>query len=93
MDNVITRETDFFADMISKIKTMETEIDRMQAGNVTCAPQWLTTEAVMEKLCISKRTLQTYRDEGILPYSVVIGKFFYSRKAIDDLMHKNYVKH
>ena len=91
-NNVITRETDFFADMISKIKTMETEIERMQSGNLTCAPKWLTSETVIKKLGISRRTLQTYRDKGILPYSVVIGKFFYNSKDIDDLMRDNYVK-
>ena len=29
-------------------------------------PQWLIGEQVMKMLCISKRTLQTYRDTGIL---------------------------
>jgi len=92
MDNVITRETEFFADMISKIKTMETEIDMMQAGNLTCTPKWLTGETVMKKLGVSKRTLQNYRDNGVLPYSVVIGKFFYSSRDIEELMRENYVK-
>ena len=92
MDNVITRETEFFAEMISKIKTMETEIDMMKAGNLTCTPKWLTSETVMKKLGISKRTLQNYRDNGVLPYSVVIGKFFYSSRDIEELMRDNYVK-
>jgi DNA-binding transcriptional MerR regulator len=48
-------------------------------------------EAVMKKLGISKRTLQNYRDRGILPYSVVGGKFFYSIRDIEDLMANNYV--
>ena len=78
--------------MISKIKTMETEIDMMKEGELTCTPKWMNGETVMKKLGISKRTLQTYRDNGVLPYSVVIGKFFYSSKDIDDLMRDNYVK-
>jgi len=41
MDNVITRETALFAEMISNIKKMEIEIDMMQAGNLTCIPKWL----------------------------------------------------
>ena len=91
MDNVITRESEFFTEMISRIKTMETEIEMMQKGNLSCTGKWINGEAVMKQLGISKRTLQNYRDNGILPYSVVGGKFFYSIRDMEELMAKNYV--
>jgi hypothetical protein len=91
MENVITRESAIFTDLISKIKTMETEIDTMQEGNLSCVNKWMNGEAVMKKLGVSKRTLQNYRDNGTLPYSTVGGKFYYSFRDIEDLMANNYV--
>ena len=91
MDNVITRETPLFNDLISKIMAMETQIEAMKEGNLTCTAKWLNGDAVMRKLGISRRTLQKYRDNRILPYSVVGGKFFYCIKDIEDLMKDNYV--
>jgi len=34
---------------------------------------------------------QIYRDNRIIPYSVVGGKFCYSVREIEELMKKNYV--
>ena len=91
MDNVITRETPLFSELISKIKAMETQIEAMKEGNLSCTDKWLSGDAVMRKLGVSRRTLQNYRDSRILPYSVVGGKFYYSVRDIEDLMKDNYV--
>ena len=91
MDNVITRETPLFTDLMFKIKAMENEIEAMKEGNLSCSEKWLNGDAVMRKLGVSRRTLQTYRDNRILPYSVVGGKFYYSVREIEELMKKNYV--
>jgi hypothetical protein len=91
MDNVITRETPLFSELISKIKAMETQIEAMKEGNLSCTDKWLSGDAVMRKLGVSRRTLQNYRDNRILPYSVVGGKFYYSVRDIEDLMKDNYV--
>ena len=91
MNNVITRETPLFSELISKIKAMETQIEAMKEGNLSCTDKWLSGDAVMRKLGVSRRTLQNYRDSRILPYSVVGGKFYYSVRDIEDLMKDNYV--
>ena len=91
MDNVITRETPIFTELISKIKAIENEIDAMKEVNLSSTIKWLNGDAVMRKLGISRRTLQTYRDNRIIPYSVVGGKFYYSIRDIEELMKKNYV--
>ena len=91
MDNVITRETPIINELISKVKTMECQIEAMKEGNLSCTAKWLNGDAVMRKLGISRRTLQSYRDNRILPYSVLGGKFYYSIRDIEDLMKNNYV--
>jgi DNA-binding transcriptional MerR regulator len=63
----------------------------MLESNLSCDKKWVNSEAVMRKLGISKRTLQNYRDSGLLPHSIVGGKFFYSIRDIDDLMANHYV--
>jgi DNA-binding transcriptional MerR regulator len=63
----------------------------MKEGGLSCSAKWLNSDEVMQKLDISRRTLQTYRDNRILPYSVVGGKFYYSVRDIEDLMRDNYV--
>ena len=44
---------------------------------------WLDNQDVMQTLHISKRTLQTFRDNGTLPYSKVGGTFYYKVSDIE----------
>ena len=51
---------------------------------------WIDGQDVMQSLHISKRTLQTLRDNGTLPYSRVNGKFFYKLSDIEKMLEANY---
>jgi len=90
MKNLITRESDIFTELISKIKSMEIKIEMIQEANLFSAGKWTNGDDVLKKLGISRRTLQNYRDNGILPYSTVVGKFYYSMRDIENMMMKNY---
>ncbi len=48
--------------------------------------EWMTSVEVMQLLKISKRSLQNYRDRGIISYERLRGKFLYNRKKIDDYL-------
>lgn len=37
----------------------------------------LTTEDVMNLMKVSRRSLQTWRDEGLIEFSTIKGKFYY----------------
>ena len=91
MENVITRKSVIFTEILTKIEKMETEVVQMKDANLSCVAKWLNGEAVMKKLGISKRTLQNYRDSGTLPYSAVGGKFYYNIGDIERLMTENYI--
>ena len=43
-------------------------------------------------LMISKRTLQTYRDRGILPFSQISRKIYYKASDIDEYLDRHYIK-
>ena len=49
----------------------------------------LTTEDVMNLLKVSRRSLQTWRDEGLIEFSTIKGKFYYRLSAINSLLTKN----
>jgi DNA-binding transcriptional MerR regulator len=50
--------------------------------------KWLDNQDVCLILNISKRTLQTYRDNGTLPYSQVNHKIYYKPNDIEKVMCK-----
>ena len=54
---------------------------------------WLDNQDVMQTLHISTRTLQTFRDNGTLPFSKVGGTFYYKVSDIEEVLHSNYYNH
>ena len=54
--------------------------------------KWLSSEEVCHLLLISKRTLQTYRDRGILPFAQVGRKIYYKASDIDEYLDRHYIK-
>ena len=51
---------------------------------------WISGHDVIKSLNISLRTLQSWRDSGLLPYSRINGKFFYKVFDLEKLMEENY---
>lgn len=52
---------------------------------------YLSSEDVCELLHISKRTLQQYRDDHVLPYIQIGGKIIYKESDILNLLEQNYI--
>ena len=52
---------------------------------------FLTGKEVCEWLYISPRTLQDYRDKGIIPYTQIAGKILYRLSDINRLLQENYI--
>ena len=46
----------------------------------------LGTEDVMAMLKVSRRCLQTWRDEGLIAFSAVKGKFYYRLSAVNQML-------
>jgi len=64
----------------------------VQRVNQICRPQnkrlekWLDNQEVCMMLNISKRTLQTYRDNGTLPYSQINHKMYYKPEDVERVL-------
>lgn len=52
--------------------------------------KWLDNQDVCNILGISKRTLQTYRDKGLLPFSRIKNKLFYRPEDVERLLQSSY---
>ena len=51
---------------------------------------WLDSQDVMQKLHVSVRTLQSWRTNGLLPYSRINNKIYYRKSDILALLNKFY---
>lgn len=54
--------------------------------------RYLTDKELSEFLKLSRRTLQEYRKQGILPYIILCGKTLYPESEIQALLTGNYRK-
>lgn len=65
-----------------------------KAENITCnigdksLKKWLDNQEVCQLLGISKRTLQTYRDNGTLPYTQINHKIYYRPQDVVQTIEK-----
>jgi MerR family transcriptional regulator, repressor of the yfmOP operon len=64
----------------------------MQNNIDTNFNKWLNSEEVCHLLMISKRTLQSYRDRGILPFAQIGRKIYYKASDIDEYLDAHYIK-
>ena len=51
---------------------------------------FLTGKEVCERLYISPRTLQDYRDKGIIPYTQFAGKILYKVSDLERMLKNSY---
>lgn len=97
---VITIETTAFSKLLENIEDLTKSINRSSIAKPVNNRQkeekkqdeWLTTEEACEFLKVSKRTLQKYRDELIIPYSQIQRKVFFKHSDLKALLENNYIK-
>lgn len=87
----MTELFDLLLKISQEIKTIKTYIEffrktRLEKFNEA----WIDGQDVMQVLYISKRTLQSLRDSGSLPYSRLNGKFYYKLSDIENMLESNY---
>ncbi|MCF8229429.1 MAG: helix-turn-helix domain-containing protein [Bacteroidales bacterium] len=87
----MTELFDLLLKISQEIKTIKTYIEffrktRLEKFNEA----WIDGQDVMQVMHISKRTLQSLRDSGSLPYSRLNGKFYYKLSDIENMLESNY---
>lgn len=75
------------AGLASKIEALKNQVQALRARTEEKKlKKWMDTQDVLFALNISARTLQSYRDKGLLPYSQVGQKFFYKPCDVEKLV-------
>ena len=83
--------------VVSFFKKLETMFEKIDAIKENARPllngeRYMADKELSLKLKISRRTLQEYRNNGLLPYILLGGKILYKESDIEDLLEKNYYR-
>jgi excisionase family DNA binding protein len=95
MDNeLITRDNE---QVIAFLKAIDRMLEKIEGalGNyrpVLQGERYLTDKELSERLKVSRRALQDYRNEGRIPYYQLGGKILYRESEIEKLLADNRYK-
>ncbi|WP_417859271.1 helix-turn-helix domain-containing protein [Xanthomarina gelatinilytica] len=90
----MTEIIDLLLALSQEIKDIKARIELLRNTRAEVLKDtWIDNQDVLHTLHISKRTLQTLRDNGTLPYSKVKGKFYYKVSDVEQLLQDNYYNH
>jgi hypothetical protein len=90
----MTEIIDLLLTLSQEIKDIKARIELLRQSRAEVLKDtWIDNQDVLQTLHISKRTLQTLRTNGTLPYSKVKGKFYYRVADIEQLLQDNYYNH
>lgn len=86
MKQFIAIDDEAFEQIMSKLDNLE---KRLQPTKTETGIGWLNNEQFCEALQISKRSAQNYRDQGLIPFSLVGGKVYYKVEHVHALLNAN----
>ncbi|MDO6597379.1 helix-turn-helix domain-containing protein [Oceanihabitans sp. 2_MG-2023] len=90
----MTEIIDLLLTLSQDVKHLKARIELLRQSRAEVLKDtWIDNQDVLQTLHISKRTLQTLRTNGTLPYSKVKGKFYYKVADIEQLLQDNYYNH
>jgi excisionase family DNA binding protein len=82
---------DVYNDLLSKVDNIFNRLEN-PAEKYPLNERWLDIQETCQLLKISKRTLQAYRDNGILSFSQIGGKIYFKVADIEEHLKKHYVR-
>jgi len=80
-----------FNQLINKIDQLEAKVDSLVNEGVG-SKQIYTISDACEYLQVCKRTLQKYRDGGMISFSQVVDKIYFQKSDIDAFLSSNRVE-
>ena len=85
--------SDELQELMSTIRQAHSDIEVVNATHrpSIANERYYTGEEFCSRLYISKRTLQNYRDEGVIPYTRIGDKILYRESDIQEVLARNYV--
>lgn len=88
---IVAIEKRTFEQIIQRFEDFAKQVNAL-CGQSRRNENWLGNKQVCELLKISSRTLQTYRDTGVLPYSQIGRKCYYKNSDIEQFINQQQTK-
>lgn len=90
---IIMIEARTFEAMMAGVESLARNVEMFCRQNGDKGMQkWLDNQEVCEMLKISKRTLQSYRDHGTLPFSRIENKTYYRPQDVEQVINNLKIK-
>ena len=84
---IVNIEKKTYEDFVGQFDRFVKKMTEMgNRGTNKCLGDWLDNDEVCRILKISKRTLQTLRDNGTLAYSQISHKTYYRQEDVDNVI-------
>ena len=77
-------------ELTGRIEMLKAKVDGLYAGSGIAPQKWVDNQQACLRLSASKRTLQTLRDSGILPFTKIGAKVFYKPEDIEQMLLLGY---
>lgn len=78
-----------YDDIINRLDALNEKLRKQQEPS---SLQYISNEEFLKLMSISKRTAQTWRDEGKISFSQIGHKIYYLLSDIEDLLKHHHVK-
>jgi hypothetical protein len=88
---VITIESEAFQLIVNQLAAITTKLNK-EKGTTPLSEIWMDNSDVCNLLHISKRTLQSYRDNSKIPFSQINAKIYYKASDVDAFLNKHYIQ-
>ncbi len=85
---IVNIEARTFEAMMSRFEAFAQKVEKLCEGQDKGLKKWFDNQEVCQILNISKRSLQTYRDNGTLPYTQINHKMFYKPEDVEQIINK-----
>lgn len=85
---IVNIEAQTFEAMMNRFETFTQRVETLCENRDKNLKRWLDNQDVCRILNISKRTLQTYRDNGTLAYSQINHKIYYKPCDVKEVINK-----
>jgi 3-methyladenine DNA glycosylase Tag len=87
--DVITIQSEAFQELKSSLESIN---NRLSGKEKEPKEKWLDNQEFMQLMKISKRTSQSYRDNGIISFSQVGAKIYFKLSDVEELLKAHYNK-
>ena len=84
--NAVILTHDQYADLVQRMDAIQSQLSKTQGSSVDT---FLDNQQFLQLMNISKRTAQSWRDEGIISFSQVGSKIYYQMSDVQKLLEKH----